>query len=215
VSEFVIRTLGYRPLAEVWAEMKSFTDARGPATADELWFVEHPSIFTLGIKADTSNLIAPGDIEVLQIDRGGDVTYHGPGQLVAYLMLDLRRRGFDIRQLVSALEDAVIATLAPHGVAAYGRRDAPGVYIDGRKLAALGLRVRRGCTFHGLAVNVAMDLEPFGRINPCGFAGLGMTQIADHAPFATIDAYRPILESALVERVLAGANGRELASKAS
>lgn len=198
MSTVVVRKLGRRPLAEVWAAMQTFTAEREAGVPDELWFVEHPPVFTLGIKADRSHLLAPGDIEVLQIDRGGEVTYHGPGQLVAYPLVDLRRRGFDIRRFVIQLEEAVIATLRPHGVAARGRRDAPGVYIGERKFAAIGLRVRRGCTYHGIAVNVAMDLEPFARINPCGYAGLEVTQVSDHAPIATVDAYLPVLETELL-----------------
>ena len=181
--------------------MKDFTDSRHGDAADEIWFVEHEPVFTLGVKADIRHVMTPGEIEVLQTDRGGEVTYHGPGQLVAYVLLDLRRRGFDIRRLVVALENAVISTVAPWGVRANGKRDAPGVYIDERKFAAVGLRVRRGCTYHGLAVNVKMDLEPFTRINPCGYAGLEVTQIADHTQIATVDAYRPVLEASLLDEI--------------
>ncbi|MGB7214833.1 MAG: lipoyl(octanoyl) transferase LipB [Gammaproteobacteria bacterium] len=175
----VVRDLGRRPLEEVWAEMREFTDRRTSTTADELWLVEHPPVFTLGLKADRAHVLAPGDIPVVQIDRGGQVTYHGPGQVVAYPLLDMRRLGLDVRRLVIALEDAVIRTVAEYGVTAYGRRDAPGVYVDGKKLAAIGLRVRRNCSYHGIAINVTMDLEPFRRINPCGFAGLEVTQLSD------------------------------------
>lgn len=202
MTELVFRTLGRRPLADVWAEMKAFTDGRDADTPDEVWFTEHPQIFTLGLNADLSHVLSPGDIDVLQIDRGGQVTFHGPGQLVAYVMLDLRRRRMDIRRLVTSLEDAVIASLAPEGVEAYARRDAPGVYVDGRKFAALGLRVRRGCTYHGVAINVSMDLEPFRRIDPCGYAGLEVTQLAEFTPFDSIEKYRPVLETEL-ERALA------------
>jgi lipoyl(octanoyl) transferase len=179
VSRAVIRDLGRRPLPEVWAEMRAFTAARTPHTEDEIWFVEHPPVFTLGMRADRSHVLAPGDIPVVQIDRGGQVTYHGPGQLVAYVLLDLHRLGMNVRALVQALESAVIDTVAGYGIAAKGRRDAPGVYVDGRKLAAVGLRVRRAGTYHGIAINVAMDLEPFRRIHPCGFEGLEVTQLAD------------------------------------
>ena len=174
--------------------MRAFTDSRHADTPDEIWFTEHPPVFTLGTKADRSHVLDAGDIEVLATDRGGQVTYHGPGQLVAYVLVDLRRRGLDIRSLVVALEQAVIRSVKSSGAAPYGRRDAPGVYVDGAKFAALGLRVMRGCTFHGLAVNVAMDLEPFGRINPCGFEGLPVTQLADFSDFDSLDAYRPVLE---------------------
>jgi lipoyl(octanoyl) transferase len=158
--------------------MQSFTDERDAATPDEVWFLEHAPVFTQGLNGRREHLLAPGDIPVVGIDRGGQVTYHGPGQLVVYPLIDLRRRGIGVRELVVALETAVIAFAAAHGITANGRRDAPGVYVDGRKLASLGLRIRRGCSYHGLALNVDMDLEPFGRINPCGMAGLQMTQLA-------------------------------------
>lgn len=175
----VVRDLGRRPLESVWADMKAFTEARDGATADEIWLVEHPPVFTLGLNADRAHLLAPGDIPVVKIDRGGQVTYHGPGQVVAYVMVDLKRREFNVRSLVEALENAVIDTVSEYGVAGYGRRDAPGVYVRGRKLAAIGLRVRRYASYHGIAINIAMDLEPFSRINPCGFEGLEVTQLAD------------------------------------
>jgi len=158
--------------------MQSFTDERDAATPDEIWFLEHGRVFTQGLNGKREHLLAPGDIPVVGIDRGGQVTYHGPGQLVIYPLIDLRRLGISVRGLVVALESAVIALAAAHGIAASGRRDAPGVYVAGRKLASLGLRIRRGCSYHGLALNVDMDLEPFGRINPCGMAGLEMTQLA-------------------------------------
>ncbi len=195
------RYLGLQPLPEVWADMKAFTEVRERDAADEIWFTEHPPVYTLGLNADRTHLLAPGDIDVVQIDRGGQVTYHGPGQLVAYMMIDLRRRGLDIRRLVTSIENAVIDSVAPTGLAAYGRRDAPGVYIDGRKFAALGLRVRRGCTYHGLAVNVAMDLEPFSRINPCGYDDLEVTQLSVLDAFDSLDTYRPVLETALLNRL--------------
>ena len=187
-----------RPLTEVWQEMKSFVDGRPAGAPDELWLLQHPPVFTLGLNADPSHLLAPGDIDVVNIDRGGEVTYHGPGQLVAYVMVDLRRSTLDIRKLVISLESAVIATLAPYGIQARGDRDAPGVYIGQQKCAAVGLRVRRGCTYHGLAVNVAMDLEPFGRINPCGYSGLEVTDVSAHTPIGTVDAYLPLLERELL-----------------
>jgi lipoyl(octanoyl) transferase len=165
--------------------MQDFTDARDAETPDELWFLEHDPVFTQGLNGKSEHLIATGDIPVVGIDRGGQVTYHGPGQLVMYALVDLRRRGIGVRELVVALEDSVIALAARHGIAAAGRREAPGVYVDGRKLASIGLRVRRGCSYHGLALNVDMDLEPFRRINPCGMAGLAMTQLA--AEGATLD----------------------------
>ena len=173
----VFRWLGRVDYAPTWRAMQSFTDERDATTPDEVWFLEHAPVFTQGLNGKREHLLAPGDIPVVGIDRGGQVTYHGPGQLVVYPMIDLRRRGIGVRELVVALESAVIALAKAHGIAAAGRRDAPGVYVEGRKLASLGLRIRRGCSYHGLALNVDMDLEPFGRINPCGMAGLEMTQL--------------------------------------
>jgi len=174
----VFRWLGRADYAPTWRAMQTFTDDRGAATPDEVWFLEHGPVFTQGLNGKREHLLAPGDIPVVGIDRGGQVTYHGPGQLVVYPLIDLRRRGIGVRGLVIALETAVIALAKAHGITASGRRDAPGVYVAGRKLASLGLRIRRGCSYHGLALNVDMDLEPFGRINPCGMAGLEMTQLA-------------------------------------
>jgi lipoyl synthase len=195
------RRLGLVAYEPTWRAMQRFTEARDAATADEIWFLEHPATFTLGMNASRSHLIAPGDIPVVQIDRGGQVTYHGPGQLVVYPLVDLRRLSLSIREFVSALERAVIDLAAEFGIAAESRRSAPGVYVGGRKLASVGVRVRRGGTYHGLALNVALDLEPFCRINPCGQAGLEMTQLsalggpADVA--ACADALEPHLRHAL------------------
>src|SRR3569833_4495330 len=160
-----------------WRAMQRFTDERGATTPDEIWFLEHPQVFTLGMNAFRVHVLDPGDIPVVQIDRGVQVTYHGPGQLVMYPLLDLRRLRIGVRELVLRLEQAVVNLLAEHGVKAAGKRDAPGVYVDGAKIAALGLRVRRGCCYHGLSLNVAMDMEPFSRINPCGYAGLKVTEL--------------------------------------
>ncbi|MDH5254366.1 MAG: lipoyl(octanoyl) transferase LipB [Gammaproteobacteria bacterium] len=160
------------------AAMREFTAARGPDTPDELWLLEHPPVYTLGLNTDPAHLLSAGDISVVQTDRGGQVTYHGPGQLVAYVLVDLQRAQLGVRQVVSALEDAVIALAARHGISASARREAPGVYVAGSKLASIGLRVRRGCTYHGLALNVAMDLAPFAGINPCGHSGLPVTSLA-------------------------------------
>jgi lipoyl(octanoyl) transferase len=173
-----LRWLGRAPYAPTWRAMQDYTDSRGADSADELWFLEHDPVFTQGLNGRAEHLLAPGDIPVVGIDRGGQVTYHGPGQLVVYPLLDLRRLGLGVRELVVALEDAVIALAARHGIEAAGRRDAPGVYVQGRKLASIGLRIRRGCSYHGLALNVDMDLEPFSRIRPCGLAGIEMTQLA-------------------------------------
>ena len=173
-----VRFLGQTDYEPTWRAMQRFTDERDAATEDELWLLEHPPVFTLGLAADRSHVLAPGDIPVVQIDRGGQVTYHGPGQLVVYPLVDLRRSGHSVRGLVTALEQVVVDHVAAHGIKAVGRRDAPGVYVDGAKLASIGLRIRRGATYHGLALNVAMDLAPFARINPCGMAGLQVTQLS-------------------------------------
>jgi lipoyl(octanoyl) transferase len=173
----LLRWLGHAEYEPTWRAMQSFTEARTPQTRDEIWFLEHPPVFTLGLNADAGHVLAAGDIPVVKIDRGGQVTYHGPGQLVVYPLLDVRRLGLGVRELVVALENAVVALAASWNIAAIGRRDAPGIYVDGRKLASIGLRIRRGCSYHGLAFNVAMDLEPFRRINPCGFRGLEVTDL--------------------------------------
>jgi len=159
--------------------MQRFVDRRAASTPDEIWFLEHPPVFTLGMNARPEHLLRTGDIPVVQIDRGGQVTFHGPGQLVVYPLLDLARARLGVRALVEGLERAVVATLGEWGIEAAGRRDAPGVYVGVRKIASIGLRIRRSCSYHGLALNVAMDLEPFRRINPCGHAGLEMTQVSE------------------------------------
>ncbi|MGH8455559.1 MAG: lipoyl(octanoyl) transferase LipB [Stenotrophobium sp.] len=174
----LIKHLGRVPYAETFDAMRAYTQARVADSADELWFLEHPPVFTQGQAGKPEHLLLPGDIPVVQSDRGGQVTYHGPGQLVVYVLLDLHRRGYGIRSLVTRLEDALIATLALYGIRAASKREAPGVYVNGEKIASLGLRVRAGRTYHGLALNVDMDLEPFARINPCGHAGLRMTQVS-------------------------------------
>ena len=173
-----VRWLGRAPYEPTWRAMQQFTDARGEHTDDELWLLEHERVFTLGMNGDRAHVLAAGDIPVVQIDRGGQVTYHGPGQLVVYPLIDMRRAALGVRELVTALERAVIDLAARHGIRAQCRDKAPGVYVDGRKLASVGLRIRRGGSYHGLALNVGMDLEPFTRINPCGHAGLEMTQLA-------------------------------------
>ena len=173
------RRLGRQDYEPVFAAMRAFTEARTADTADELWSVEHPPVFTQGLAGKPEHLLAPGDIPVIQVDRGGQVTYHGPGQAVVYCLLDVRRLGLSVRALVTALEQAVIELLAAHGVAAHARPDAPGVYVNDAKIAALGLRLRQGRSYHGLSLNVAMDLEPFTRINPCGYRGLRVTQLRD------------------------------------
>jgi lipoyl(octanoyl) transferase len=177
----VIRQLGRVDYETTWRRMQQFTDQRTAHSADEIWFLEHPPVFTLGMAARREHLLAPGDIPVVHTDRGGQVTYHGPGQLVVYALIDLRRAGLGVRDLVTGLEQAVIRYAGALGITAAARREAPGVYVDGRKLASVGIRIRRGASFHGLALNVNMDLEPFQRINPCGFAGLAMTQLNELA----------------------------------
>lgn len=169
---------GLADYAATVAAMQDFTARRDAGTADEMWLLEHPPVYTLGLAGRPEHVLAPGAIPVVRTDRGGQVTYHGPGQLVAYTLIDLRRAGLSVRGLVLALEDAVIRTVAGWGISAAGRRDAPGVYVDGAKLASLGLRVRRGGSYHGLALNVAMDLAPFGRIDPCGHRGQAVTDLA-------------------------------------
>jgi lipoyl(octanoyl) transferase len=174
----IVRRLGRVAYEPAWLAMQAFTEARGAATPDELWVLEHDPVFTQGLNGKAEHLLAPGDIPVVGIDRGGQVTYHGPGQLVMYALVDLRRRGIGVRELVVALENSVIGLVGRHGIVAAGRREAPGVYVGARKLASIGLRVKRGCSYHGLALNVDMDLAPFLRINPCGMAGLAMTHLA-------------------------------------
>jgi lipoyl(octanoyl) transferase len=174
-----LQWLGRVAYEPTWRAMQRRTDVATAASRDEVWFLEHPAVFTMGMNAKAEHLLAVGDIPVVHIDRGGEVTYHGPGQLVVYPLLELARRGLGVRKLVEGIERAVIATLATWGIEAYGKRDAPGVYVGPRKIASVGLRIRRGWSYHGLALNVAMDLEPFARINPCGHAGLQMTQVSE------------------------------------
>ena len=171
--------LGLVQYEPTWRAMQKFTDNRDPSTPDEIWLVEHPPVFTLGLNASREHVLAPADIPVIQIDRGGQVTYHGPGQLVVYLLIDMRRHAMGVRQLVVALENAVIAYAREAGVTANGSREAPGVYVGAAKLASIGLRIRRGASYHGLALNVSVDLQPFERINVCGHRGLGVTRLAD------------------------------------
>ena len=175
----LIRRLGLVEYLPTWRAMQRFTEARDASTRDEIWLLEHPPVFTLGMNASREHLLDPGEIPVVEIDRGGQVTYHGPGQLVLYPLLDLRRLKLGIRELVVALEEAVVRHAAEFGIEAAGRRDAPGVYVRGAKLASIGLRVRRGASYHGLSVNVSMDLEPFRRIDVCGYRGLAVTSLCD------------------------------------
>jgi lipoyl(octanoyl) transferase len=178
----VLRRLGQVPYASTWQQMQDFTNSRDDQTADEIWLLEHAPVFTQGQAGKAEHVLNAGDIPVVQADRGGQVTYHGPGQLVVYLLLNLRRKSLGVRDLVDLMEQSVVELLGEHGIEAYPRPDAPGVYVGDAKICSLGLRVRRGCSFHGLALNLDMDMEPFLRINPCGYAGMAMTQLASLVP---------------------------------
>lgn len=180
-SELLVRRLGLMDYEPVWRAMQSFTDRRDATTPDELWLVQHPPVFTQGQAGRAEHLLAPGDIPVIQVDRGGQVTYHGPGQIVCYPLIDIKRLQLGVRALVCGIEQAIIDVLKSYGVDAQRKEGAPGVYVDGVKIASLGLRIRRGNSFHGLAFNVDMDLEPFQRINPCGFRGLQVTNLSAFA----------------------------------
>jgi lipoyl(octanoyl) transferase len=196
-----IKWLGRVPYEPTWRAMQQFTEARTADTADELWLLEHPPVYTLGMNGDPAHLLKPGAIPVVRTDRGGQVTYHGPGQLVVYALIDLKRAGLGLRDLVTALERAVIDLAARYRILAECRTRAPGVYVDGRKLASVGLRIRRGGSYHGLALNVNMDLEPFRRINPCGYAGLAMTQLGSLGGPADLRAVAEELVPLLLERL--------------
>ncbi len=177
-GEVIIRQLGRQPYQPIWQAMQRFTDDRDGDTIDEIWLVEHDPVFTQGQAGKAEHILVPGDIPVVQVDRGGQVTYHGPGQQVIYLLLNIKRRKLGVRHLVTAMEEAVVGLLAQYDVVAYPKPDAPGVYVNEQKVCSLGLRIRNGCSFHGLALNVNMDLSPFQRINPCGYAGMEMTDTA-------------------------------------
>nr|WP_313403392.1 lipoyl(octanoyl) transferase LipB [Pseudomonas sp.] len=202
MPELVVRHLGlveYQPTLE---SMRQLTRERDEQTADEIWLLQHPKVFTQGQAGKAEHLLAPGEIPVVQVERGGQVTYHGPGQLVAYLMLDLRRLDLGVRELVTAMEQSLVDLLAGYGIEAAPKADAPGVYVAGDKIASLGLRVSRGCSFHGLALNVDMDMTPFLRINPCGYAGLKMVQMRDLLPVPpAFDEVAQRLEQALRQRL--------------
>ncbi|RDK87926.1 lipoyl(octanoyl) transferase [Enterobacillus tribolii] len=192
-DKIILRQLGLQPYVPVSEAMHTFTNRRNADTPDELWLVQHYPVFTQGQAGKAEHVLAPGDIPVVQSDRGGQVTYHGPGQQVLYVLIDLKRNRLGVRQLVTALEESVVQTLAAFGVNARARPDAPGVYVGEQKICSLGLRIRKGCSFHGLALNIAMDLEPFHRINPCGYAGMQMTQLRDLRPDITFDDVHPVL----------------------
>ena len=202
MPELIVRQLGlveYQPTLDA---MRALTAERDADTPDEIWLLQHPPVFTQGQAGKAEHLLAPGDIPVVQAERGGQVTYHGPGQLVGYLMLDLRRLGLGVRELVTVMEQSLVEVLASYGVTAAPKADAPGVYVDGAKIASLGLRVRRGCSFHGLALNVDMDMQPFQRINPCGYSGLKMVQLSELASEpVTIEGVAQRLEQTLCQRL--------------
>lgn len=189
----LIRNLGLQPYDPISRAMHEFTDARDETTPDEIWLVEHHPVFTQGQAGKAEHVLTPGDIPVIQSDRGGQVTYHGPGQQVMYVLINLKRRKVGVRELVTLLENTVINTLATLGINAQARADAPGVYVQGKKICSLGLRIRKGCSFHGLALNIDMDLAPFMRINPCGYAGMEMTQVSQLVENSDMDKLRTIL----------------------
>lgn len=188
-----VRDLGRQAYEPVWRAMSALTHRRGPDTPDEFWLVEHDPVFTLGQAGRDEHVLMPGDIPVIHVDRGGQVTYHGPGQIVLYPLLDLRRLKLGVRDYVCRIEQAIIDTLGDWNIGAARREGAPGVYVAGAKVAALGIRVRRGCTFHGLAFNIDMDLEPFRRINPCGYAGLEVASMVDFGGPSSMEAVKPVL----------------------
>jgi len=200
----ILRSLGRVEYEPTWRAMREFTATRDVDTADEIWLLEHPPVFTLGMAGKREHLLADVGVPVLPIDRGGQVTYHGPGQVVAYLLVDLRRRGYGVRELVSRIEQAVIDVLADYGVSGARLAGAPGVYVGGAKIAALGLRVKQGCAYHGLALNVDMDLAPFKAINPCGYAGMAVTQLKDLAPDASPAEVQAALARQLLARIYEG-----------
>jgi lipoyl(octanoyl) transferase len=195
LNTLLVRQLGVQPYEPVSQAMHDFTDHRDETTLDEIWLVEHHPVFTQGQAGKAEHVLVPGDIPVVQSDRGGQVTYHGPGQQVMYVLLDLKRRKLGVRELVTLLEQTVINTLAEFGIESHPRADAPGVYVSEKKICSLGLRIRKGCSFHGLALNVAMDLSPFLRINPCGYAGMEMAQIQDWYSDAKTENISPVLVS--------------------
>lgn len=192
-DKILVRHLGLQPYEPVSQAMHDFTDSRDDTTPDEIWLVEHYPVFTQGQAGKAEHLLMTGNIPVIQSDRGGQVTYHGPGQQVMYVLLNLKRRKLGVRELVTLLEQTVVNTLAEYGIDAHPRADAPGVYVGEMKICSLGLRIRKGCSFHGLALNVNMDLTPFLRINPCGYAGMEMTQMRQWVETATPDNIRPVL----------------------
>lgn len=199
-EKFLVRELGLQPYAPIWQAMREFTQTRQPDTADELWLLQHEAVYTLGQAADPQHVLAAGDIPVVKTDRGGQVTYHGPGQLVAYLLVDLRRHKLGVRDLVTLIEQSIIGLLKRYSIDAVARADAPGVYVGGEKIAALGLRIKKGCSYHGLSLNVAMDLEPFSRINPCGFDDLAVTSMQTLLPEQQLEMAK--VQSQLCDQII-------------
>lgn len=186
-NTLTVRWLNRRDYESCWQAMQQFTNNRTDTTTDEIWFLEHDPVFTQGQNGKAEHILSAGDIPIIQTDRGGQVTYHGPGQLMVYTLIDLRRKGFNVRELVSILENAVISLLAEYDILASAKKEAPGVYIDGKKICSIGLRIRKGCSYHGIAFNVNLDLEPFSRINPCGFAKLPMTHFAEQGGLTDVE----------------------------
>ncbi|WP_017444597.1 lipoyl(octanoyl) transferase LipB [Gayadomonas joobiniege] len=199
MSTLIIRHLGRQDYLPIWQQMQAFTQQRTAENADELWWVEHNPVFTQGQAGKSEHLLMPGDIPVVQVDRGGQVTYHGPGQLVGYTLIDIRRAKISVRDLVSIIENSIVRLLEESGVSAYAKKDAPGVYVNEQKIASLGLRIRRGCSFHGLALNVNMDLTPFNRINPCGYQGLEMTQCSQLSDLCELETAADKLSQILIQ----------------
>jgi lipoyl(octanoyl) transferase len=197
----ITRNLACQDYLSVWQDMQTLTDQRNADTLDEIWLVEHPAIFTQGQNGKAEHILSPGNIDVLKVDRGGQVTYHGPGQLLAYTLIDLRRKKLNVRQIVSILEESIVQLLLSHDIHGTTTCSAPGVYVKGKKIASVGLRIRRGCSFHGLALNVSMDLEPFTRINPCGYAELQMTQMSDFDKMINIQAVGTELINCLITKL--------------
>lgn len=193
--------LGLQDYLPLWQKMKDFTENRDIDTPDEIWFLEHPPVFTQGQAGKSEHILNAGSIPIVQVDRGGQVTYHGPGQLIVYFMINIKRRQLGVRPLVNLIENTVITLLADYGIDANAKSDAPGVYVNGAKIASLGLRIRRGCSYHGLSFNIDMDLEPFSRINPCGFQNLAITQLKDWIPSASIPTIIPQLEKHLTQNL--------------
>jgi len=200
-DKLVVRTLGEVPYLPTWQAMQDFTANRDAETVDEIWVLEHEPVFTQGQAGKQEHLIDTGDIPVVQVDRGGQVTYHGPGQVVVYLLLNLRRKKYGVRELVARMEQSIVELLSEHGVEAYAKPDAPGVYVNEAKICSLGLRVRKGCSFHGLAFNLNMDLEPFNRINPCGYAGMAVTRLSQLVEELDSTAVKNSLTEILVKRL--------------